>query len=121
MASLMADPRVSKGGLLYHLRSKGALIDGLAERLRAYTEANMALARREGVVRTFLATSTPGSQESRALLGGADRDARQQDRRLSAGRADPARRVCPVVGAAPRRGRRPGAGPDRRRRNRALT
>jgi AcrR family transcriptional regulator len=60
----MADPRVSKGGLLYHLRSKGALIDGLAERLRAYTEANMALARREGVVRTFLATSTPGSQES---------------------------------------------------------
>lgn len=55
---------VSKGGLLYHFPSKAALVDGLAERLRAFTEANLAKAERDGVVRTFLETSLPGSEEA---------------------------------------------------------
>ena len=55
---------VSKGGLLYHFPSKAALVDGLAERLRAFTEANLAKAETRGVVRTFLETSLPGSDEA---------------------------------------------------------
>jgi AcrR family transcriptional regulator len=55
---------VSKGGLLYHFPSKAALVDGLAERLRAFTDANLARAERDGVVRTFLETSLPGSDEA---------------------------------------------------------
>ena len=55
---------VSKGGLLYHFPSKAALVDGLAQRLRAFTEANLARAEAEGVVATFLETSLPGSEEA---------------------------------------------------------
>jgi AcrR family transcriptional regulator len=55
---------VSKGGLLYHFPSKAALIEGLAERLVEFTEANLVRARREGVVRVFLETSLPGSDEA---------------------------------------------------------
>lgn len=56
--------QVSKGGLLYHFPSKSALIEGLAGRLREYTEANLERAAKEGVVRTFLETSRPGSVEA---------------------------------------------------------
>lgn len=55
---------VSKGGLLYHFPTKTALVDGLAERLRAFTDVNLAEAERRGVVRTFLETSLPGSEEA---------------------------------------------------------
>ena len=55
---------VSKGGLLYHFPSKAALIAGLAQRLVEFTEANLARARTEGVVRVFLETSLPGSDEA---------------------------------------------------------
>lgn len=55
---------VSKGGLLYHFPSKATLIDGLAQRLVEFTEANLARARAEGVVRVFLETSLPGSDEA---------------------------------------------------------
>lgn len=55
---------VSKGGLLYHFPSKAALVEGLAERLRASTEANLERSTEDGVVRTFLETSRPGSAEA---------------------------------------------------------
>ncbi|MFC7620396.1 TetR/AcrR family transcriptional regulator [Microlunatus sp. GCM10028923] len=55
---------VSKGGLLYHFPTKSALIEGLAERLRDYTTANVQRAAEDGVVRTFLETSRPGSVEA---------------------------------------------------------
>ncbi|GAB3742497.1 TetR/AcrR family transcriptional regulator [Microlunatus parietis] len=55
---------VSKGGLLYHFPSKSALIEGLAERLREFTAANVERAAQDGVVRTFLETSLPGSVEA---------------------------------------------------------
>lgn len=54
----------SKGGLLYHFPSKAALVEGLAERLREYTEANLERAREHGVVRTFLETSLPQGAEA---------------------------------------------------------
>ena len=55
---------VSKGGLLYHFPSKPALIEGLAQRLREYTSANLQRAAEDGVVRTFLETSRPDSVEA---------------------------------------------------------
>ncbi|GAA1672352.1 TetR/AcrR family transcriptional regulator [Fodinicola feengrottensis] len=56
---------VSKGGLLYHFPAKPALVEGLADRLRAFTDANLARADKHGVVRTFLETSSPDSNEAR--------------------------------------------------------
>ena len=64
LEAIAARAGVSKGGLLYHFPSKAAVIDGLAERIRAYTDANLARARRNGVVRTFLQTSTPDAREA---------------------------------------------------------
>ncbi|QYG91458.1 TetR/AcrR family transcriptional regulator [Iamia sp. SCSIO 61187] len=55
---------VSKGGLLYHFPSKAALVEGLAERLRDYTRANLERAAEAGTVRTFLETSLPHSAEA---------------------------------------------------------
>lgn len=55
---------VSKGGLLYHFPTKAALIDGLAQRLVEYTEANLERGREEGVAKVFLETSLPGSEEA---------------------------------------------------------
>lgn len=55
---------VSKGGLLYHFPSKAALVEGLAERLREYTDANLERAAENGVVRTFLETSLPHTAEA---------------------------------------------------------
>ncbi|KMS79104.1 TetR/AcrR family transcriptional regulator [Prauserella rugosa] len=50
---------VSKGGLLYHFRSKEALLDGLLERLLERTRADMEHARRapEGMLRYLLTSS----------------------------------------------------------------
>lgn len=70
---------VSKGGLLYHFPAKSALAEGLAERLRAFTDANLARADTEGVVRTFLETSRPDTNEARHYWAV-----------ISAARADPA-------------------------------
>jgi AcrR family transcriptional regulator len=55
---------VSKGGLLYHFPSKAALVEGLAGRLREFTDANLDRAAESGVVRTFLETSLPRSAEA---------------------------------------------------------
>ena len=55
---------VSKGGLLYHFPSKAAIVEGLAERLRAYTDANLERSAEHGIVRTFLETSRPDSAEA---------------------------------------------------------
>lgn len=55
---------VSKGGLLHHFPSKTALVEGLAERLRDYTSANIERANADGAVRVFLETSRPDSAES---------------------------------------------------------
>ena len=60
---------VSKGGLLYHFGSKSALITGLAVRLSEAAEQEFARARREGVVRTYLRTSSPESAEEADLYG----------------------------------------------------
>lgn len=71
LEAVAARAGVSKGGLLYHFRSKQALVDGLADRLRAYTDANLERAARDGVVRVFLETSLPGEHEAlqyRAVL-----------------------------------------------------
>lgn len=51
--------------MLYHFPAKSSLLIGLAERLRDYTDANVATARREGIVTTFLRTSSPREQEAR--------------------------------------------------------
>jgi AcrR family transcriptional regulator len=62
--AVAAKAGVSKGGLLYHFPTKAALVDGLAERLLAFTETNLARAERDGIVRTFLETSLPGGDEA---------------------------------------------------------
>lgn len=64
LEAVAAAAGVSKGGLLYHFPNKAALVDGLAERLVEYTEANLERGRKEGVVRVFLETSLPGSEEA---------------------------------------------------------
>ena len=64
LEAVAAQAGVSKGGLLYHFPSKSALVDGLAQRLRVFTDANLARAEADGVVRTFLETSLPGSDEA---------------------------------------------------------
>lgn len=68
---------VSKGGLLYHFPSKQALTDGVAQRLRDYTDANLALADDRGAARTFLETSRPAAREARtywAVIAAAQSD-----------------------------------------------
>ncbi|MGI8869864.1 MAG: TetR family transcriptional regulator [Mycobacteriales bacterium] len=64
MDSVAARAGVSKGGLLYHFPSKQALTDGLAQRLRDYTDANLALADTRGAARAFLQTSRPSTAEA---------------------------------------------------------
>ncbi|GAA4912550.1 TetR/AcrR family transcriptional regulator [Streptomonospora salina] len=60
---------VSKGGLLYHFPTKGAMTTGLVRRLAARAEEEFAAARRspEGVARFFLRTSLPGTAEEAEL------------------------------------------------------
>lgn len=65
LEAVAARAGVSKGGLLYHFPAKASLLVALTARLRAYTEANIARARVEGIVRTFLQTSTPRHDEAR--------------------------------------------------------
>ena len=61
--------KVSKGGLLYHFPSKGALMVGLMERIRALAEEEFreAVESEEGVVRYFLRTSLPRSRQESEL------------------------------------------------------
>ncbi|GAB2765468.1 TetR/AcrR family transcriptional regulator [Amycolatopsis magusensis] len=57
--AVAAKANVSKGGLLYHFNSKEALLDGLLERLRRLSLADIEHAKTapEGVVRYFLTSS----------------------------------------------------------------
>lgn len=68
LEKVAAEAGVSKGGLLYHFKSKSDLYDGLARRFRLQEEANIARARETGVVETFLRVSEVESAESAAGL-----------------------------------------------------
>jgi AcrR family transcriptional regulator len=68
LEKVAAEAGVSKGGLLYHFKSKTELYDGLARRHRAVEEANIAQARERGVVEQFLEVSWVESEESAAGL-----------------------------------------------------
>ena len=68
LEKVAAEAGVSKGGLLYHFKSKSDLYDGLARRHRTQEEANFLTARRVGVVETFLRVSSVESEESAAGL-----------------------------------------------------
>ncbi|SDK51456.1 transcriptional regulator, TetR family [Glycomyces sambucus] len=68
LEKVAAEAGVSKGGLLYHFKSKSDLYDGLAARFRAREEANFQEARSHGVVETYLRDSTAPSKESAASL-----------------------------------------------------
>lgn len=61
--AVAAAAQVSKGGLLYHFPSKDALVDGLAERLRAQVAEDVTalLAAPEGPVAYWLSSSASGS------------------------------------------------------------
>ncbi|KAA5830094.1 TetR/AcrR family transcriptional regulator [Saccharopolyspora hirsuta] len=69
LESVAAEAGVSKGGLLYHFRSKQAMLQGLTLRLDDEAEAEFAQATEKGVdvVRYFLETSLPSSEEEMAL------------------------------------------------------
>ncbi|MDA3647066.1 TetR/AcrR family transcriptional regulator [Saccharopolyspora indica] len=69
LESVAAEAGVSKGGLLYHFRSKQAMLQGLTLRLDDAAEAEFAQATEDGVdvVRYFLQTSLPTSDEEMAL------------------------------------------------------
>ena len=69
LESVAAEAGVSKGGLLYHFRSKQAMLQGLTLRLSEDAEAEFAQATQDGVdvVRYFLETSLPASDEEMAL------------------------------------------------------
>lgn len=71
MESVAAAADVSKGGLLYHFRSKEALVDGLAERLEALSARDRELmaADPEGPARYYVRTSMyENSPLDRALV-----------------------------------------------------
>jgi AcrR family transcriptional regulator len=68
LEKVAAEAGVSKGGLLYHFKSKSDLYDGLARRHRLQEEANIARARATGVVETFLRVSEVENAESAAGL-----------------------------------------------------
>lgn len=68
LEKVAAEADVSKGGLLYHFKSKSDLYDGLARRFRLQEEANIAKARVTGVVETFLRVSEVETPESAAGL-----------------------------------------------------
>ncbi|MEU6857498.1 TetR/AcrR family transcriptional regulator [Glycomyces sp. NPDC046736] len=68
LEKVAAEAGVSKGGLLYHFKSKPDLYDGLASRFRALEEARLAEARRTGVVEAFIRASQLESAESEAAL-----------------------------------------------------
>jgi AcrR family transcriptional regulator len=68
LEKVAAEAGVSKGGLLYHFKSKSDLYDGLARRHRLREEANFARVREEGVVASFLDVSWVESEETAAGL-----------------------------------------------------
>ncbi|GAB3654176.1 TetR/AcrR family transcriptional regulator [Glycomyces tarimensis] len=68
LEKVAAEAGVSKGGLLYHFRSKIDLYDGLARRHRNEEEQRIAEAKRTGVVEAFLRASEIDSAESAAGL-----------------------------------------------------
>ncbi|WP_030159803.1 TetR/AcrR family transcriptional regulator [Glycomyces sp. NRRL B-16210] len=68
LEKVAAEAGVSKGGLLYHFKSKSDLYDGLAARFRTQEEGHIAKARETGAVETFLRVSGVESAESAAGL-----------------------------------------------------
>ncbi|MHA7279784.1 TetR/AcrR family transcriptional regulator [Arthrobacter sp. MDT2-2] len=71
MEAVAASADVSKGGLLYHFRSKEALVDGIAERLEALVllDREAMLVDPEGAARYYVRTSMyVGSPLDRALV-----------------------------------------------------
>ncbi|WP_026930266.1 TetR/AcrR family transcriptional regulator [Glycomyces tenuis] len=68
LEKVAAEAGVSKGGLLYHFKSKAELYDGLAGRFRVLEEERLAQARRTGVVEAFIRASQLESEESEAAL-----------------------------------------------------
>lgn len=68
LAKVAAEAGVSKGGLLYHFKSKSDLYDGLARRHRAQEEAHIARARESDIVAFFMQVSWVESEESAAGL-----------------------------------------------------
>ncbi|SDF49283.1 TetR/AcrR family transcriptional regulator [Pseudonocardia oroxyli] len=69
LEAVAAAAEVSKGGLLYHFGSKEALTEGLLERLRARSKADVALMREDpgGAVAYYLKTSVPGAESPAGL------------------------------------------------------
>lgn len=71
MDAVAALAGVSKGGLLYHFKSKDALVEGLADRVRELAEADLATMRAapEGPASYYVGTSAhAGSPFDRALV-----------------------------------------------------
>ncbi|THV41369.1 TetR/AcrR family transcriptional regulator [Glycomyces buryatensis] len=68
LEAVAAEAGVSKGGLLYHFKSKADLYNGLARRYRLVEEEHIAEARRTGAIEAFLRVSTVESDESAAGL-----------------------------------------------------
>lgn len=71
MDAVAAGASVSKGGLLYHFRSKDALVEGLVERLRQLAEVDAAAMRAapQGPAAYYVGTSTHHHSElDRALV-----------------------------------------------------
>jgi len=88
--AVAAEAGVSKGGLLYHFRSKEALVDAMVERLREQAARDVEAMRNapEGPVDFYLETSVDtGSDFDRALIAGA-RIAQDQDPGARAAMAD---------------------------------
>lgn len=68
LEKVAAEAGVSKGGLLYHFKSKADLYDGLARRFRELEEKRLSKARDTGVVAAFIRASQLESEESEAAL-----------------------------------------------------
>lgn len=88
LEKVAAEAGVSKGGLLYHFKSKSDLYDGLARRFREQEEATIAKARAEGVVDTFLRVSEVADIESAAGLWALLTAMRGKDQLSEAAQAD---------------------------------
>ncbi len=113
LEKVAAEAGVSKGGLLYHFKSKSDLYDGLARRFRAQEEANIARARETGVVETFLRVSEVESAESAAGLWALLTAMRGNDELSETARDDVLFIFNGWCGAHPRADRGPGDRRDR--------
>lgn len=61
LEAVAADAGVSKGGLLYHFRTKDALLEGLLDRLAAVADQEVRQARAQGATaRWYLENALPG-------------------------------------------------------------